>query len=124
MEISLSPLQTDRGTLVSAAVRDITDRRRAEEALEEARQRRPPPRRPSPEPGLIRQTPRPSPSRASIVVTRMEPLPRDQEDPQRLAEAERAIAAGDLTTRDEMAAIMAEREQREAESERPPAVSD
>jgi hypothetical protein len=54
------------------------------------------------------------------VVTRMEPLPRDQEDPQRLAEAERAIAAGDLTTRDEMAAIMAEREQRETESERPP----
>ena len=39
VEISLSPLQTDRGTLVSAAVRDITDRRRAEEALEEARQR-------------------------------------------------------------------------------------
>jgi PAS domain S-box-containing protein len=38
VEISLSPLQTDRGTLVSAAVRDITDRRRAEEALEEAKQ--------------------------------------------------------------------------------------
>lgn len=38
VEISLGPLETDRGTLVSAAVRDITDRRRAEEALEEARQ--------------------------------------------------------------------------------------
>jgi PAS domain S-box-containing protein len=38
VEISLGPLKTDRGTLVSAAVRDITDRRRAEEALEEARQ--------------------------------------------------------------------------------------
>src|SRR6266508_1067932 len=38
VEISLSPLKTDRGTLVSAAVRDITDRRRAEAELEEARQ--------------------------------------------------------------------------------------
>jgi signal transduction histidine kinase/CheY-like chemotaxis protein len=38
VEISLSPLETDRGVLVSAAVRDITDRRRAEEALEEAKQ--------------------------------------------------------------------------------------
>jgi PAS domain S-box-containing protein len=38
VEISLGPLRTERGTLVSAAVRDITDRRRAEEALEEARQ--------------------------------------------------------------------------------------
>jgi len=37
VEISLSPLETDRGTLVSAAVRDITDRRRAEAALEEAK---------------------------------------------------------------------------------------
>jgi antitoxin YefM len=36
-------------------------------------------------------------------------LLRDQEGVQRLAEAERAVAAGDLTTRDEMAAIMAER---------------
>jgi protein-histidine pros-kinase len=36
VEISLSPLATDRGTLVSAAVRDITARRQAEEALERA----------------------------------------------------------------------------------------
>jgi PHD/YefM family antitoxin component YafN of YafNO toxin-antitoxin module len=41
-------------------------------------------------------------------------LLRDQPGMERLAEAERAIAAGDLTTRDEMAAIMAERERREA----------
>src|SRR5258706_467865 len=32
-EISLSPLQTSRGLLVSAAVRDITERHRIEEAL-------------------------------------------------------------------------------------------
>jgi prevent-host-death family protein len=42
-------------------------------------------------------------------------LLRDQEGIQRLAEAELAVAAGDVTTRDEMAAIMAERERREAE---------
>ena len=41
-------------------------------------------------------------------------LLRDQEGMRRLAEAEQAIAAGDLTTRDEMAAIIAERERREA----------
>jgi antitoxin YefM len=40
-------------------------------------------------------------------------LLRDQEGIQRLAEAEQAVAAGDLTTRDEMAAVIAER--REAE---------
>ncbi len=40
-------------------------------------------------------------------------LLRDQEGMRRLAEAEQAIAAGDLTSRDEMAAIMAERERRE-----------
>ena len=33
VEISLSPLQTDEGVLVSTAIRDITERRRAEEAL-------------------------------------------------------------------------------------------
>jgi PAS domain S-box-containing protein len=31
VEISLSPLETDRGRLVSSAIRDITDRKRAEE---------------------------------------------------------------------------------------------
>jgi protein-histidine pros-kinase len=31
VEISLSPIETDRGTLVSSAIRDITDRKRAEE---------------------------------------------------------------------------------------------
>jgi PAS domain S-box-containing protein len=31
IEISLSPLETEEGTLVSAAIRDITDRKRAEE---------------------------------------------------------------------------------------------
>ncbi|HEX6677863.1 MAG TPA: PAS domain S-box protein [Actinomycetes bacterium] len=36
VEISLSPLETDQGTLVSAAVRDITARKRAEAALKEA----------------------------------------------------------------------------------------
>jgi PAS domain S-box-containing protein len=36
-DISLSPLQTDGGTLVLAAVRDITDRRQTEEALREAK---------------------------------------------------------------------------------------
>jgi PAS domain S-box-containing protein len=38
VEISLSPLQTDRGTLALAAVRDITSRKQAEEALEQANQ--------------------------------------------------------------------------------------
>src|SRR5438093_1821229 len=33
VEISLSPLETEEGTLVSGAVRDITERKRAEEAL-------------------------------------------------------------------------------------------
>jgi PAS domain S-box-containing protein len=33
VEISLSPLQTDEGTLVTSAIRDITDRKRAEESL-------------------------------------------------------------------------------------------
>jgi hypothetical protein len=42
-------------------------------------------------------------------------LLRDQQGRERVAEAERAIAGDDLTTRDEMAAIMAERERREAE---------
>jgi PAS domain S-box-containing protein len=36
VEISLSPLQTDQGTLVSAAVRDITNRKQVEAALEQA----------------------------------------------------------------------------------------
>ena len=31
VEISLSPLETDEGTLVASAIRDITDRRRGEE---------------------------------------------------------------------------------------------
>jgi formate hydrogenlyase transcriptional activator len=33
VEISLSPLETDEGTLVLAAIRDITERKRAEEAI-------------------------------------------------------------------------------------------
>jgi PAS domain S-box-containing protein len=37
VEISLSPLQTEEGMLVSAAVRDITERTRAEEALRQAK---------------------------------------------------------------------------------------
>ncbi len=36
VEISLSPLDTDEGMLVSAAIRDISDRRAAEEALRRA----------------------------------------------------------------------------------------
>jgi PAS domain S-box-containing protein len=36
VEISLSPLETEDGTLVSSAIRDITERKRAEEALEKA----------------------------------------------------------------------------------------
>jgi len=35
VEISLSPLQTEEGTLVSASIRDITERRRVEVALHE-----------------------------------------------------------------------------------------
>jgi light-regulated signal transduction histidine kinase (bacteriophytochrome) len=34
VEISLSPLQTEEGVLVSSAIRDITQRKKAEEALE------------------------------------------------------------------------------------------
>jgi hypothetical protein len=37
IEISLSPLHTDIGVLVSAAIRDITERREAQQALHEAR---------------------------------------------------------------------------------------
>jgi PAS domain S-box-containing protein len=33
VEISLSPLQTDEGTVVTSAIRDITERKRAEESL-------------------------------------------------------------------------------------------
>ncbi len=36
VEISLSPLETEEGTLVSGAVRDVTERKRADEALREA----------------------------------------------------------------------------------------
>jgi PAS domain S-box-containing protein len=36
VEISLSPLETDQGTLVSAAVRDIASRKQVEEALQQA----------------------------------------------------------------------------------------
>lgn len=36
VEVSLGPLQTDRGTLVSAALRDVTTRKRAEVELEAA----------------------------------------------------------------------------------------
>jgi protein-histidine pros-kinase len=35
VEISLSPLDTEEGTLVSSSIRDITDRRQAERALQE-----------------------------------------------------------------------------------------
>lgn len=35
VEISLSPLQTEEGVLVSSAIRDITDRKRIQKALEE-----------------------------------------------------------------------------------------
>jgi PAS domain S-box-containing protein len=37
VEISLSPLETQEGTLVSGAVRDVTERTRAEEALRQAK---------------------------------------------------------------------------------------
>jgi signal transduction histidine kinase len=36
VEISLSPLETEEGTVVSAAVRDVTERTRSEEALRQA----------------------------------------------------------------------------------------
>jgi PAS domain S-box-containing protein len=36
VEISLSPLETEEGTLVSAAVRDVTERKRAEQTLRES----------------------------------------------------------------------------------------
>ncbi len=35
VEISLSPLQTEEGTLVTAAIRDVTERKRVEQALQE-----------------------------------------------------------------------------------------
>ena len=38
VEISLSPLETEDGTLVSSAIRDITQRKRAEEALRQSEQ--------------------------------------------------------------------------------------
>jgi PAS domain S-box-containing protein len=38
VEISLSPLQTDSGLIVSAAIRDITDRKRIEDALSRAKE--------------------------------------------------------------------------------------
>jgi len=39
VEISLSPLETEEGMLVSSAIRDITERKRAEEALRRSEQR-------------------------------------------------------------------------------------
>jgi PAS domain S-box-containing protein len=38
VEISLSPLETDEGTVVSSAIRDVTDRKRAEEATRRAKE--------------------------------------------------------------------------------------
>ncbi|MFQ5992973.1 MAG: PAS domain S-box protein, partial [Nitrospiraceae bacterium] len=39
VEISLSPIETEDGVLVSSAIRDITERRRAEEALRESEEK-------------------------------------------------------------------------------------
>jgi PAS domain S-box-containing protein len=39
VEISLSPLETEEGVLVSGAIRDITDRKRAEEILKQSEER-------------------------------------------------------------------------------------
>jgi PAS domain S-box-containing protein len=39
VEISLSPLETEEGTLISSAIRDVTDRQRAEEALRDSEER-------------------------------------------------------------------------------------
>ena len=39
IEISLSPLETDEGTLISGAIRDVTDRKRMEEALRVSEER-------------------------------------------------------------------------------------
>ena len=39
MEISLSPIETEDGVLVSSAIRDITERRVAEQALRTASER-------------------------------------------------------------------------------------
>jgi PAS domain S-box-containing protein len=39
VEISLSPLHTEEGTLVFSAIRDITDRKRAEEAVQQSEER-------------------------------------------------------------------------------------
>ena len=39
VEISLSPLQTEQGTLISSAIRDVSERRRAEEELTSTRQK-------------------------------------------------------------------------------------
>jgi PAS domain-containing protein len=39
VEISLSPLETEEGILVTAGIRDITERKRAEAALRESRAR-------------------------------------------------------------------------------------
>ena len=39
IEISLSPLETDEGTLVSSAIRDVSDRKRAEEKLLQTEER-------------------------------------------------------------------------------------